>query len=112
MKWLHNLFKGASLTTALFIFQACYGTEKWDALSAESGTAPMTFSLCSSSTGEPLKGIQILSNSIATDDFGEIGVTGEDGTCRVDIPYFRNRQGPYLHFQDPQGAFQPKDTVL
>ena len=26
MRWLHNLLKGASLTGALFVFQACYGT--------------------------------------------------------------------------------------
>jgi len=26
MKWLHNLLKGISLTGALFVFQACYGT--------------------------------------------------------------------------------------
>ena len=25
MKWLHNILKGASLTGALFVFQACYG---------------------------------------------------------------------------------------
>ena len=26
MKWIHNLLKGMSLTAALFVFQACYGT--------------------------------------------------------------------------------------
>lgn len=26
MKWLHNLLKGLSLTAALFVVQACYGT--------------------------------------------------------------------------------------
>ena len=25
-KWLHRALKGASLTAALFVFQACYGT--------------------------------------------------------------------------------------
>ena len=25
-KWLRNLLKGVSLTAALFVFQACYGT--------------------------------------------------------------------------------------
>ena len=25
-KWIHRILKGASLTTALFVFQACYGT--------------------------------------------------------------------------------------
>ena len=26
MKWIRNILKGLSLTTALFVFQACYGT--------------------------------------------------------------------------------------
>ena len=26
MKWLHHLLRGVSLTAALFVFQACYGT--------------------------------------------------------------------------------------
>ena len=25
-KWIHHVLKGASLTAALFVFQACYGT--------------------------------------------------------------------------------------
>ena len=25
-QWIHHALKGASLTTALFVFQACYGT--------------------------------------------------------------------------------------
>ena len=26
MKWIRNILKGVSLTAALFVFQACYGT--------------------------------------------------------------------------------------
>ncbi|MBR1570175.1 MAG: hypothetical protein IJ651_10035 [Bacteroidales bacterium] len=26
MKWIRNILKGISLTAALFVFQACYGT--------------------------------------------------------------------------------------
>lgn len=29
-KWIHRALKGASLTTALFVFQACYGTPPVD----------------------------------------------------------------------------------
>ena len=29
MGFFRNFLKGASLTTALFVFQACYGTPKW-----------------------------------------------------------------------------------
>ena len=38
-KWLHRALKGASLTSALFVFQACYGTPPgpfdYEALRAE-----------------------------------------------------------------------------
>ena len=32
MKWLHNILKGASLTGALFVFQACYGVPQTPAI--------------------------------------------------------------------------------
>ena len=40
-KWIHRILKGASLTTALFVFQACYGTpipDPQDQLSFEEET--------------------------------------------------------------------------
>lgn len=30
MKWIHNLLRGLSLTAALFVFEACYGTPPVD----------------------------------------------------------------------------------
>lgn len=111
MKWLHNILKGASLTGALFVFQACYGTPQ-PALWEDSGIAPMSFSLVSRTTGQPLEGIEIWGN----DGFGEndrqLGVTGADGRCRVDLPYRRNLEGPFLHFVDPQEQYAVKDTSL
>ena len=107
MRWIHNILKGVSLTGALFVFQACYGLPqdpRWE----DGGEAPMTFSLVSKSTGEPLKGIQVLVGKYN----GELGTTGEDGSVRVSIPYFRNIQGPDLHFVDPEGVYAQKDTSL
>ncbi|MCR5325580.1 MAG: hypothetical protein K6E37_02385 [Bacteroidales bacterium] len=113
MKWLHNLLKGASLTTALFIFQACYGTPK-EVYYLQSGEAPMSFKVVSHSNGAPLKGIKVFSqsNRLNTVAYTEIGVTGDDGSCHVDIPYRKNALGPYLRFEDPDDLHQAKDTVL
>ena len=111
MKWLHNLLKGASLTTALFIFQACYGVPQ-PALYGEDGIAPMSFSLVSRTTGEPLQGIQIKASALSPSNYSDLGVTGEDGRCRVQIPYYRNQKGPFLHFEDPEGRVAAKDTTL
>ena len=30
----------------------------------------------------------------------------------AEIPYYRNQEGPYIRFEDPQGAFVVKDTTL
>ena len=113
MKILHNILKGASLTGALFVFQACYGMVQ-DDLYREGGVAPMSFSLVSRATGEPLEGIRVKGGSWKSDTNREnaLGVTGEDGRCRVEIPYLRNAEGPYLRFEDPNGRFVAKDTTL
>lgn len=111
MKWLHNLMKGASLTGALFVFQACYGIPQAP-IYEENGLAPMTFTLLSRTTGEPLQGIRI---SGEAQNFGyaqELGITDADGHCRVEIPYVRNLEGPFLYFEDPQGQYIVKDTTL
>ena len=107
MKWLHNLLKGASLTGALFVFQACYGMPR-PAIMEENGLAPMSFSLVSHDTGEPLEGITIEAKYASN----PLGTTDAEGRCRVEIPYYRNEVGPYLTFKDPSGAYAAKDTTL
>ena len=113
MKFLHNLLKGVSLTGALFVFQACYGIPQ-SPLYEDGGLAPMSFSLVSKTTGEPLQGIQVKGGTYQRDmkDDEPLGVTGADGRCRVEIPYARNLEGPYLRFEDPEGRFVIKDTTL
>lgn len=109
MKWLHNLLKGASLTGALFVFQACYGIRQAP-IYEEQGVAPMSFSLVDHSTGNPLEGIMV---SVRQGDSPlELGVTDAAGRCRVEIPYVRNQNGPFLTFSDPQGLYMAKDTSL
>ena len=110
MKWLHNILKGASFATALFIFQACYGV--YQPLYDEAGEAPMTFSLVSQKTGEPLENINILGSAFSTGNMQNLGTTGSDGRCSVILPYIRNAQGPYIRFQDPDGIYTVKDTTL
>ena len=114
MKILHNLLKGFSLTGALFVFQACYGMPA-PPLTEEQGVAPLTFSLVSQQTEEPLEGVRILGaiNQYQAEDAPtELGVTGADGRCTVHIPYIRNMKGPYLRFSDDNGVYAVKDTSL
>jgi len=110
MKIFRNLLKASTLTTALFIFQACYGTPQ-DPLYFDFGYAPMTF-VMESGDGSPLEGIQVRVKS-GEASFSDLGVTGADGRCKVDIPYMRNDvDSPYLRFEDPEGKFFYKDTTL
>ena len=111
MKWLHNLLKGASLTTALFIFQACYGTEQ-NYFLEERGQAAMSFTVTSRKSGKPLEGIRVSGSENSDPNFFNLGVTGPDGRCSVLIPYYRNVRGPYIRFEDPSGYYEVKDTVL
>ncbi|MBP5316875.1 MAG: hypothetical protein J6Y83_04135 [Bacteroidales bacterium] len=116
MKLLRNFLKGLSLTTALFVVQACYGTPQ-SALMSEGGVAPMYFSLVSDDTGEPLEGIVIYGNPQKLDynytsPLPQLGITGADGKCRVDISYIKNMEGPFLTFKDPDGKYATKDTTL
>lgn len=111
MKLFRNLLKGLSLTSALFVVQACYGTPQ-PSMFGEGGEAPMSFSLVAEDTGEPLEGIVISANRVEGQDKYELGVTGADGKCQVAIPYMRNIEGPNLKFEDPEGQYSVKDTTL
>lgn len=111
MKWLRNLFKGLSLTGALFVFQACYGTPQ-SSYFGEGGQAPMSFSLVANDTGKPLEGIIIKSAQVSGGDDAELGVTDADGKCSVSIPYLKDVVGPFLTFEDPEGKYSAKDTTL
>ena len=104
MKWLHNLLKGISLTGALFVFQACYGTERDPGGYLDN--APMSFSVVSHATGEPLEGITVSQGN------QELGTTDASGKCRVELMYQKNHLGPYVHFDDQNGVYAAKDTLL
>ena len=111
MRWLHNLLRGISLTGALFVFQACYGTpqDPFD----ERGTAELSFSVVFAETGVPIPGIHILGRqSERMKDWIDYGMTDEDGRAMLHIPYERNVEGPFIRFQDPNGQLETKDTVF
>ena len=111
MKLFRNLLKGLSLTSALFVVQACYGTPQ-PSMFGEGGEAPMSFSLVAEDTGEPLEGIVISANRVEGQNKYELGITDADGKCRTTIPYMRNLEGPFLKFEDPEGKYSVKDTVI
>ena len=72
----------------------------------------MSFSLVAEDTGEPLEGIVISANRVEGQNKYELGITDADGKCRTTIPYMRNLEGPFLKFEDPEGKYSAKDTVI
>ena len=85
MKWLRNLLKGASLTGALFAFQACFGVRysPFD----DGGEAPMSFTVVSHRSGDPIAGIRVFGEAYKNGYSKELGVSGDNGRCSVRIPY-------------------------
>lgn len=107
MKWLHNLLKGLSLTTALFIFQACYGTPEW------LHDNVLTFKVVAADTGDPVEGALISSRVQAAENLDWIpgGVTDVAGMTGVRFGT-ADGQDPQFRIEDPAQVYRVKDTVL
>ena len=105
MKWLRNLLKGASLTTALFVFEACYGPPQ------RLRETPMEFLVVSAEDEEPLKEIEVSYKEDDAFDWNLCGYTGEDGKFYTIVPRY-NGSLPRFRFQDSENVFAQKDTVL
>ncbi|MDR2009285.1 MAG: carboxypeptidase-like regulatory domain-containing protein [Bacteroidales bacterium] len=100
--WIRRLIGGLSFTTALFAFQACYGTpgDGWDDVYIH-GTVK------SKSSGEPIENIQIKINNegyISTKENGQFSF------------YTSFNESLPISFEDidslENGYFYSKDTVI
>ena len=101
--WIRKIVGGLSLTSAMFVFQACYGT-------------PQDFGLDlliegqvkAKTSGLPIKGIKV---SVA--DNMQYQITDEEGKFSF---YTEMLEGLTLQFQDidsiQNGLYYDKDTVL
>ena len=107
MRWLHNILKGASLTTALFIFQACYGTPSWmNDLNVE-------LQVVSAEDGSPIDDVEIYSRIDADDEliWNLCGYTDEKGSLSTMI-ITHDGIDPQFRISDPAGRYAAKDTVV
>ena len=101
MKWLHNLLKGLSLTTALFIFQACYGTP------AGMDSIYLSFKVVAADTGEPMEGVTVRARVRGYNgpDWTHGFMTGPNGETAVQ--FWKNEDDP----TDPAFRFEPADDT-
>lgn len=105
MKWLHNLLKGCTLTTALFIFQACYGTPQ----DFEENFSEIDFQVVSASTNKPLGNVTVkrwISNQ--SEEWENCGTTDANGL--LSLFSFDDYSSVEFKFEDASGSYQAKDT--
>ena len=120
MGFFRNFLKGASLTTALFIFQACYGTgPDWP------GESSVFFKVVSATDGAPIKDVGIYTRiyNSGNQNWNLCGYTDASGMSRVMV--LRDAGGvekvvegvvsgqtPEFRFADENGMYAIKDTVI
>ncbi|MCR5827273.1 MAG: hypothetical protein K6G53_02525 [Bacteroidales bacterium] len=106
MKWLRNILKGASLTTALFIFQACYGTPQW------LHDSEVQFQVVTQD-GSPVDDVEIYTRFADNDDldWSLCGNTDAEGNLSTVI-YFDENNDPQVRVSDPAGRYAFRDTVV
>ena len=110
MKFIRNLLKGISLTAAMFVFQACYGTDEWY------GETNMTFHVVSAEDGSPMPHVKIRSQLQVGDtaqDWYLLGYTNDEGIASVWVnnDYSDNSQTLFRFVADDP-AYAVKDTLF
>jgi hypothetical protein len=102
-QWIRNILGGLTFTSALFVFQACYGTPQ------DFGSDVLVEGQVKSlNSGMPIKGIKV---SVAENTQYEI--TDEEGCFSF---YMEIMENATLQFEDidagQNGTYVRKDTVL
>lgn len=109
MKAIRRLLQGVSLTAAMFVFQACYGTPH---TYTESN---MTFRVVAED-GTVLPNVKISSQVVSDDstfntDWYLQGYTDDEGELSA-YAIFEENMGHQFRFEDEEGAYELYDTVI
>lgn len=108
MKWIRKALKGISLTAAMFVFQACYGTMEsyYD--------TKVTFHVVDDN-GAPLKDVAIWAQELYFSDSSYIGdnslpveYTDENGMAT----WWTNESLQKFTFTDKDSLYTPVDTIV
>lgn len=109
MKLIRKILKGVSLTAAMFVFQACYGTMD------DYYQTKVTFHVVDKDSGEPLEGVRIWEQSLNTSDSSDIGnaryiadYTDENGMATI----WANDGIERFTFIDKDSIYIPFDTIF
>ena len=111
MKLIRKLLKGVSLTAAMFVFQACYGTEP------DYCVSEMTFRVVSDKDQAPLPDIKVMAQRQSGSDYvysWSLGdYTDSNGVARVQVDLLECFESYYkFRFSDEQSQYELLDTVI
>lgn len=79
MKLIRNIIKGASLTTALFVFQACYGSPAYIGELQE----PVRIKVLDATNGEPVNSARVRLREDDSQPWGKTTYSNEDGVALI-----------------------------
>ena len=109
MRLLRKILGGISLTAAMFVFQACYGTEPY------CPTEEYTFRVVEAKDGTPIPNIQVSSQWQSNSDYeypwDTMGTTDSAGMAYC---YVRNCEGLDMKFRfsDENAVYAVQDTII
>lgn len=113
MKLIRKILKGISLTAAMFVFQACYGTQYYF------DETNLTFRVVAEETGEPLPNIriesQLFDDEISDEEMGGWALcsyTNDEGIADVYALVNSETSDTKFRFTDTTAHYAVKDTVV
>lgn len=110
MRLLRKILGGISLTAAMFVFQACYGTEPYCEQWGE-----YIFHVVDDKDGTPIPDVSVTQLHHINNDNYEMGcgqITNADGICRFD--YCADYADPdyKFRFTAPDSVYEVRDTII
>ena len=110
MKLFHHFLKGSTLATALFIFQACYGTSHDFSI----GISEFSFDVRNADDSSSVEGANIFTRVYRSEylDWQKVGTTDHNGLANVHAHYHSDSPAPEFRIEGPDGSHIPVDTVI
>ena len=105
MKALHNILKGMSLTTALFVFQSCYGMPQ----GARNDLFEATLKL-EDNRGNAIDGVRVSVRNDWTSGWVEQAMSDDAGNADILIPY--DSGNAFVDIRLEAEGYSPKDTTI
>ena len=106
MKLLHNILRGSTLATALFIFQSCYGMpQNLDNMLLYEAKVKVT-----DSKGKALEGVKVSAKNTDMSDYAVETWSDADGL--LDLTITASVEAPSIEIRFEADGYAVKDTTI